>query len=458
MQHRTGGASPTRLDAKHLLAYAAPAVPLQAMMIPLLLVLPPFYATEMGLGFATVGTLFLLGRLFEAASDPIIGSASDRTRSRFGRRRLWLVCSTPVALLAAWFLVFPPAGISAPLLLATIVVFYAGWTAVMIPYQAWGAELSDDYHERTRIAAAREGAAFVGYLVATLLPMLVLQGILGETTPGWGDISRVIGVFFVVALPLTLAALLWFVREPPPGTGAAVPWSAVPDVVRVNRPFRTLLGAYALDRIAFGVYMAVFPLLLQQVLQLQQYFLAVSLANSVAALAGAWLWPRIAQRIGKRAAYVAANALAAASYVALALLPAGVAWPAFVVLAAVGLSQPGTLILPYSMTADATDYYRWRRGASAPAVHVALLTLVFKLGLAIGIGATYSLLPRLGDAFGIGDSALRVVVGVGAPLLLVGTMLIASRYPIGPREHAVLQRATRRLERRAPAAPAGAAG
>lgn len=440
----TRRADHARLDAMRLVAYAAPAVPLQAMMIPLLLVLPPFYATEVGLGLALVGTLFLAGRLFEAVSDPIIGAASDRTRSRFGRRRLWIVCSAPLAMLAAWLLVFPPPGVAPALLLATIVVFYAGWTSVMIPYQAWGTELSDEYHERTRIAAAREGAAFVGYLVATLLPLLVLQGLLGQTTPSWGDISRVIGVFFVVALPLTLAALLWFVREPPPAAGAAVPWSAIGDVVRVNRPFRTLLGAYALDRIAFGVYMAVFPLLLQQVLQLQQYFLAVSLANSLAALAGAWLWPRIAQRLGKRAAYVAANVLAAAGYAGLALLPVGIAWPAFVVLAAIGLSQPGTLILPYSMTADATDYYRWRRGDAAPAVHVALLTLVFKLGLAIGIGATYSLLPTLGPALGIGDDALRVVVGVGAPLLLVGTILIARRYPIGPREHDVLQRATRR--------------
>ena len=97
----------THLSASQLLAYAAPTVALQAMMVPLLMFLPPTYSQVAGLPLAVVGAMFAIGRAFEAFTDPLIGALPDRTTASFGRRRIWMAAGVPIALLATWFLLTP---------------------------------------------------------------------------------------------------------------------------------------------------------------------------------------------------------------------------------------------------------------------------------------------------------------------------------------------------------------
>ncbi len=191
-----------RLSAGRLLAYAAPTVALQAMLVPLYNFLPPvYYSPEVGMAAGTVGLMFALGRFWEALTDPLIGAWSDRTQSRFGRRRIWMALGTPIALFAAYFLLLPPQGASPAYLLAWLIVFYMGWTMVYIPHQTWGSELATGYDERTRIAGFRESGAFVGYLCATLAGIFYWQWFEGVAFPSYAQIVQSAGVFFVVRLP-----------------------------------------------------------------------------------------------------------------------------------------------------------------------------------------------------------------------------------------------------------------
>ncbi|MBM4223496.1 MAG: MFS transporter, partial [Gammaproteobacteria bacterium] len=128
-----------KLTTGQLLAYAAPTVALQAMLVPLYNFLPPvYYSAEVGMVALTVATLFAVGRFWEAIIDPLVGALSDRTKSRFGRRRIWMLAGAPIALVSAWFLVLPPSGASPQYLLFWLVMFYAGWTMVYVPHQTWG--------------------------------------------------------------------------------------------------------------------------------------------------------------------------------------------------------------------------------------------------------------------------------------------------------------------------------
>lgn len=130
--------SPGRLSAAQLIAYAAPTVALQSMMVPLLMYLPPTYSQVAGLSLATVGLMFAVGMAFEAFTDPLIGALSDRTTLAFGRRRTWMAIGAPIAMLATWFLLTPSKDTTALYLLVWLLVFYAGWTMVFIPHQTWG--------------------------------------------------------------------------------------------------------------------------------------------------------------------------------------------------------------------------------------------------------------------------------------------------------------------------------
>ena len=88
-----------RLPWWRLAALGSPALPLAAMSIPLMVYLPPYYASEMGLGLGAVGTIFMVTRLWDMVTDPLMGVISDRFPSRWGRRRHWLVIATPLIMM-----------------------------------------------------------------------------------------------------------------------------------------------------------------------------------------------------------------------------------------------------------------------------------------------------------------------------------------------------------------------
>jgi len=279
------------LSRSQLLAYAAPTVALQAMLVPLYNFLPPvYYSPEVGMVALTVATIFAVGRFWEALIDPVIGALSDRTQSRFGRRRLWMLFGMPVSICAAWFLLQPPLGASPFYLLFWLMVFYAGWTMIYVPHQSWGGELSGDYAERTRIAGYRESGAFVGFLCATAVGIFYWIWFKGVAFPSYAQIVASVGVFFVVFLPI---AILWCFSKVPtqqahdertPG------WGELLGILASNAPFRRLAIAYSIDRFTMGIYFGVQPILISQALNLQQHVLTVAIVNTVAAVLLAPLW------------------------------------------------------------------------------------------------------------------------------------------------------------------------
>lgn len=133
-----------RLRPLTLVAYGLPALPAAMLGLPLLVYLPSFYAETVGIGLTGAGAILLLARLWDGVTDPLVGFLSDRTRTRIGRRRPWLIASLPLVLVGAWLLFRPPEGAGAAHLLLWSFVVYLGWTMMQIPHQAWGAELSAD--------------------------------------------------------------------------------------------------------------------------------------------------------------------------------------------------------------------------------------------------------------------------------------------------------------------------
>ena len=90
-----------------LLAYGLMGLPLAAATLPVYILVPSYYAVELGLGLSAVGAVLFAMRLWDVVSDPVIGALSDRTRSRFGRRRPWIAAGVPLTALGAWLLFSP---------------------------------------------------------------------------------------------------------------------------------------------------------------------------------------------------------------------------------------------------------------------------------------------------------------------------------------------------------------
>lgn len=435
-----------KLSTTQLLAYAAPTVALQAMLVPLYNFLPPvYYSAEVGMVALTVATLFAIGRFWEAIIDPLVGALSDRTRHRFGRRRIWMVAGAPLALVSAWFLLLPPQGASPAYLLFWLVSFYAGWTMVYVPHQTWGGELSNDYAERTRIAGFRESGAFVGYLCASAVGIFYWIWFKGVAFPSYAQIVQSVGVFFAVALPI---AILWcFARVPPAAIHEArTPgWGELLGILTRNAPFRRLIGAFFVDRLAMGVYFGVQPVLISQALGLQQHVLTVAIVNTVAAVLLAPLWVPIANRLGKHRAYCIANLLTAAAYLSLFVVPAGVVIPVLLANVLMAFGNGGTMITPPAMTADAVDADELQTGVAQMGGHMAFLASVFKFGMGFGLFLGLGFLSLFGyvDMSQVLTSDVERGVRLGASwlpaLMLLVPVLLMWRYPIDGARHAEIR-------------------
>lgn len=436
-----------RLSAARLLAYAAPTVALQAMLVPLYNFLPPvYYAPAVGLSAALVGLIFTVGRIWEAITDPLIGAWSDRTRSRLGRRRVWMLMGAPVALGSTYFLLNPPPGSSWAYLLLWLMVFYLGWSMVFIPHQAWGTELARGYNERTRIAGFRETGAFVGYLCASLVPLIFWGWLRGVAAPSFEQIVQAVGVFFVVALPV---ALVWCFAAVPAvhrGPGEATPsWREMYAILGRNRPFLRLITAFLIDRLAMGTYFAILPALIVQAYGVGKDLLWVALANTVAAVALAPVWVPLARRFGKHRAYCMANALTLLAYASLFFLPFGRLWPVLLANVIMAAGNGGTMILPPAMAADAVDNDELESGVQQPGGHMAFLAFVFKAGMGLGAGLGLGFIGLYGYESSAQVLSATVVGGVrlGASLLpgvlLLVPILMMWRYPIDNVRHAQIR-------------------
>lgn len=440
-----------------LVAYALPSIALQAMMVPLLLTLPPLYAQELGIGMATISLALILARSLEAISDPLIGALSDRTAPGPWQRAGWMILGTPIAVLSGIALLHPSPGAGGLYLFVCLVLFYGGWTLVYIPYQSWGAELSDDFVERSRVAAFREAGSFLGYLLAALIPLIVLVIVMGQDAPTFGAQARAVGWFFTLALPVFVFLCIRYVpRAVRQQRVPHIPWSQMFHVLGRNKPFRLLLGAYMFDRLALGIHFAVLPFYMQYVLDMLAAYIPMGLVISIAPIVSIPAWLALSRRFGKHRVYCVANVLTAAGYASLAFLPAHVAlWILLGTAAVRGFGNAGTMILPASMGADTVDYDEWRAGVRQAGAHMAFLAFVQKLGLAGGaIGLVVVSWFGFKEAGGEHTEAALAGVRFGAAwlpaLMLIPTVVLMWNFPLDRRRHGILRR---RLDGRANSVP-----
>lgn len=440
----------SRLPLWKLVVYGLPAIALAIPTIPVYVQLPSYYATAVGLSLSAVGAAMLGARLLDVVTDPLIGLLSDGRPTRFGRRKPWIALGALLGGYAMMQLFLPPAGASAFYLLLWASLLYLGWTLVAIPYAAWGAELSVDYHERACITAMREGAGLFGVLTA---------GALLAAMPhfGWslGEAQASVGLAAILIGAPTLALLLWLVPEP----GATGPAAARQDAAALvtglqrNRPLLRLTLAWFMNGLANGLPAALFPLYVRQGLQvgemLQGALIFAYFAAGIAAIPF-WLW--LSRRIGKHRTWCAAMLLCCAAFVAVPFIPAG-QWPIFLAVCLLtGAALGADLALPPAMQADLVDYDAWKFGRPRAGLLFALWSMVSKLALAGAVGFAFPALDWLG--FDANNSAnppqallgLVVIYAVLPIVLKLVSIAIIWGHPLTARRQAAIRR---RLGRRA---------
>lgn len=355
--------------------------------LPLYVHLPKFYGDDLGMSLALLGAILLVTRLGDAVIDPLLGYLSDRA----GNRLRLVVASLPLLGIGMIALFHPPSeSASQPFWLAgALIVTYLGFSMASIAYQAWGAQLSTDVHERTRITAARETFTLIGVLVAAAAPQLLG----GENAQGLGRFSVVFVALLAVCGAVTLVASP---RPAPRQADLQGIWRSVTQPF-ANRDFRALLVVFVLSGIAAAIPSTLVLFYIQDVLRAPGASAVFLVLYFLAGAAGMPFWVWLARRIGKKHAWVVSMLLAVGAFVwAYALGPGDVA--AYGVICVLsGMALGADLALPPSILADVIDRdARTRSGTAAEGSYFGLWNLVTKANLAAAAGIALPALAWLG--------------------------------------------------------------
>jgi GPH family glycoside/pentoside/hexuronide:cation symporter len=364
-----------------LCSYALAALPTGFSFVLVSIYLLKFSTDVLGISPAAMAALLFASRLWDALLDPLAGLLSDRTRSRWGRRRPWLVAGAlPMA--AGFAALFSaPAALDAPALAlwtgAALFAFFTGVTLVELPHSALGAELSDAYHERTRIFGWKRALFGAGALAA----VGALGWIEGAAEPrGVGRAVAWIGAALVLAgVPLT--ALL--VRERPDyqGRGGIGTVRVFRDVLR-NPHARVLLLVFTLQQVGITAISVSLPYLSEYVLgtpeRTGQYIFTLFFAS----LLGVPIWVRSAGRLDKRRALQASMAAVLLAIGALFLAGQGDVVLVLVLAALGGVASAGMDVLGPSLQADVVDWDELRTGERKEGAYFALWSFAQKTATA----------------------------------------------------------------------------
>lgn len=427
------------LPPRLLALYALPALPLAALTLPLYIVVPTFYTETIGLPLASVGLALLAVRIFDAVNDPVAGWLADRWRPVHGRRRTFFALSLPVTGIAALMLFMPPAGAGVAWLAGWAALLSAGFSASLLSYTAWGAELAGGYRERARVAGWREAATLVGTLVAIAVPFAIgigsAQGLHGLAVLG----------FAVLAGLLVFGGLaVWKLPEPKEYSRSRVSLRDGLAAMGSNRPFLRLITAFLINGFANGIPATLFLYFVSERLGAPDMRGPLLFLYFLCGVAGVPAAVKLAGRYGKHRTWACGMIAACLVFATVPLLGEGDIAAFAVICAITGFLVGFDLALPSAIQADVIDVDTAASGEQRSGVYFAAWSLATKLSLALAVGILFPLLSLFGFEAGTDNpesaltalAVLYALVPVGFKAVAVALMW---NFPLDETAHAQLR-------------------
>ena len=422
--------SPRSVSFGSTLAYGVPTFGLAA---------PFFFVQFYFLNFATdvllmapavVGFILAVGRVWDGISDPMVGFLSDRTRTRLGRRRPWMLAATLPTVLAFVAVWSPPGELQEGAITlwtaAALLAFTTAATGWSIPHSALGAELSDDPHVRSRIFGVRQVFLLLGAACSFGGMQLVINA--GDPRAAAARLALVVALGMLLLLLIPPLAL----RERPEfqGRGPLRPLPAIRDVL-ANPHGRRILFVWFVDQLGMASQGAVAPFMAIYILERPDaigVFPAFYIGPMILSVP---LWIRLSRRFGKRNVWLVAMLGAAASYASLFGLEANDLVLAAVLLAGAGFWSGCGGPLGPSLLAEVIDYDERRTGERKEGIYFAAWALVQKTStalvvLVVGIALQLSGFEANAEQSPAADLAIRFCLA-GLPCLMFAVGALAFR-------------------------------
>jgi GPH family glycoside/pentoside/hexuronide:cation symporter len=385
-----------------------------------------------------------IGKSWDYINDPIVGYLADRTRTRWGRRRPYLIFGFIPFGLAFMLLWWRPPFEGQWALVAYYAIAYFLYdsilTVVSMPYFALTPELTQDYDERTSLTSYRMAFSLLGGLVAFIVPLMII----GPMRPENADRVFQMGMIFAIASALPLLLTFFGTREK-----AEYEHQEQPSLreslraVRKNRPFWFAVGIFLFTWTAIEIVQNMLLFFLKYRMELEAESDLVAGAVFITALLVLPFWVWASQKTDKRKAYIVGMFFFMGVMTVMIFIDPSLGFPVVVSLAALaGVGISAVHVLTWAMIPDAVEVDELESGARHEGMFYALVTLFRKVASSIAIPLTLLVLDmsRFVSNADVQPAsavwAIRILIGPVPSILLLGGILFARFYPLSREIHA----------------------
>lgn len=434
--------SPNRLSLRDKVGYGIGEVGLNFLVAGIANYLLFFYTDVFGITAGAAGWLMLMGRFWDAANDPLMGVVGDRTRTRWGKYRPYiLIGAAPVVIFT--ILTFTTPGLGPTGRLVWAYATYFGWctafTVVAVPYNALMANLTTDSQERSSLGAIKTIFAVLGSMLIIVLAKPMTERLGVDLRQGYTITFAIFGVmafvlFVICFLSVREKSEVREVRPPQTFNGAQL------VALAGNRPLLAVLLFFLLFQVAFSLFRTVELYYFRYVLQRDDMFSVALLSAHLFAVAGMAAMPLCARIFDKKRTSLYGAAVGCLFFLVMYLVPGNLA----VAVVCICLSYffvSVTFALFFAIVPDTVEYGQWKSGIRCAALIFSVFTFTQKLGMAVAAGLAGQLLEAVGyvadqpqsDAALHGILLMRTLIPMG--LLIAGMVSFSLLYGLTREKH-----------------------
>jgi GPH family glycoside/pentoside/hexuronide:cation symporter len=417
-----------------------------------------FLVEVVGLRPALAGLVLLIGRVTDAITDPIMGMITDRTKSRWGRRKPYIWAGAiPFGITFALLWTVPSDSQMVMFLLASLAIILHTalvYTIVQVPYMALTPELAPSYNERTALTSYRIGFGTLASLMAAALPPLLVatlnsrQGLPQDDQSGWIWMGIIFGALMSLSY-LTMAASVRERRTTHPSFGALNLWQEYRSAFGVFGYPQVLL-LFVVVTIGLGIVSSILPFYLTSAIRLApaEQTAVLGLLFGVAILALP-IWGLVSARVGKKAAFATGLVILSLSLVLLVQLspPGGLSSTLLFFSVLAGIGTATVLLFPWAMIPDVVEFDELKTGKRREGLLYAIFTFGQKVAFSLGAFMNAQMLELVGYRRDLVEqsaqtiSGIQLMVGPAAALMFILAALVVLRYPITQARHLEVRKA-----------------
>lgn len=395
-----------------------------------------FYTDTFGISAAAAGTIMLIARVWDMVSDPLMGVIADRTNTRWGKFRPYLLwMALPYSVLAVLTFTTPDFGTTGKVIYAGVTYFLlmTVFTAINLPYSSLGAVMTSDSYERAGLNSYRFIFAFVGQFIVTGAA-LYLAGYFGggDTAKGYQYTLILFGAISFVLFMITFKTTRERVSPPP-----AQQKNLKEDIRNLfrNRPWVILFFVGIVSFVMFAIQNLSIAYYFKYYIGKEESVQLFNVVSTIALILGIPLSKPLAKRFGKRNVYIASSLISGFFFILLYLPGNDNIYSIYIINILAKFAYAPAVPLLWTMLADTADYSEWQFGRRATGLVFSAATFAQKAGWGIGgalagwMLALYKFVPNI-EQTATSLNGIKLMISVFPGILYMSCAILLYFYAI----------------------------